>query len=368
MESPIKLPLHIEHLARALEGSPSTEQVLLDHLTDTSQDIGLYHIYLRLGYSPETAAFQHCPTRVEVLRFLSEEYGQAKEDDLTHTDLKEEFYRTFRAKQIDQFSTPGSLGLSSVETSDELPQGMFDESSLVDFWGNGAPQRPVKVKLDFETPHKAFDVEGKSSKGLRSVSLKVKEILRQRGKASYKDIADVLVRQLDLPVWVDRSKEEKNIRRRVYDALNVLIAAGIIERDGREIAMASQHAAVHSEDDEELMSLKRSVREKQHQLRELAYSSMAMTQLISRNQLEESEERIHFPFIVVATRDSSDNSVSITVNSERQKVKMGFVMETLTVGDSDIVRMLPFQKPWNMESLPKGVRLLLKESPVYLFN
>jgi hypothetical protein len=246
---------------------------------------------------------------------------------------------------------------------------MFDEGSLMDFWGNDAPRRPIKVKLDFETPHKAFDVEGKSSKGLRSVSLKVKEILRQRGKASYKDIADVLVRQLDLPEWVDKSKEEKNIRRRVYDALNVLIATGIMERDGREIVMASQDAAVHLEDDdEELRSLRKSVSEKQFQLRELAYSTMAMSKLISRNKLEEAAERINFPFIVIATRDSPDNSVSMTVNSGRQKIKMGFAMETLTVGDSDIVRMLPFQQPWNMESLPKGVRVLLKESPVYLFN
>jgi len=28
-------------------------------------------------------------------------------------------------------------------------------------------------------------------------------------------------------------KDEKNVRRRVYDALNVLIAAGIIQKNGK---------------------------------------------------------------------------------------------------------------------------------------
>jgi transcription factor Dp-1 len=35
---------------------------------------------------------------------------------------------------------------------------------------------------------------------------------------------------------MDRIKEEKNVRRRVYDAINVLIAAGILRRDGKMVS------------------------------------------------------------------------------------------------------------------------------------
>jgi hypothetical protein len=32
-----------------------------------------------------------------------------------------------------------------------------------------------------------------------------------------------------------QNKEEQNIKRRVYDALNVLIALGVLRKDGRKI-------------------------------------------------------------------------------------------------------------------------------------
>jgi len=363
----LKLPLHIENLARDLKVNPSTERVLLDHLTDTYQDIGLYQIYLRLGYSPEKAAFQHTPTRLQALQLISEEFGQTKEDEQAHADLKHEFYRTFKENQIDQFSSPASLGLTSVSTCDEQSRGMFDDTSLMDFWGNITPQKPMKIDLEFETPCKSVDLEGRSSKGLRSVSLRVKEILRRKGKSSYKDVADVLVQQLDLPPWADKSKEEKNIRRRVYDALNVLIAAGIMGRDGRDIVMLNTEPSAPSEDDEELKQLKMAVMQKRQKIRELAYNYMGVKQLISRNKLQNTDERIDFPFIVLATEDSPDNSLYITANSTCQKVNLSFKKEAFTIGDSDLVKMMPFQKPWNFDLLPHGVRQLVKESPLCLF-
>jgi hypothetical protein len=43
---------------------------------------------------------------------------------------------------------------------------------------------------------------------------------------SYKDVAQVLIQDLN----VENKAEEKNILRRVYDALNVLIAAGVVDK------------------------------------------------------------------------------------------------------------------------------------------
>lgn len=356
MDSPLKFPLHIETLARDLKGNSSTEKVLLDHLMDTSQDTSLFHVYLRLGYQPEKAAFQNTPNRLQALQLLTEEFGPDNDDELAYTELKHEFYRTFKEKQIDQFSSPVSLGLNSVSTTDEQPRGMFDDASLMDFWGNITPQKPLRIDLDFETPNKTLDVEGRSSKGLRSVSLRVKEILRRKGKSSYKDVADVLVQQLDLPPWADRTKEEKNIRRRVYDALNVLIAAGIMGRDGRDIVMLTAEAYAPLEDDDEIRQIKHSIVEKRQKLRELAYNYMGLTQLIARNKLQDPLDRIGFPFIVLATEDSPDNSLIIATNSSCTNIRMSFVKETFTIGDSDIVKMLAFQKPWNFDALPSGVK------------
>jgi hypothetical protein len=364
----LQLPPHIETLARDLKDNLNTEKVLLAHLTAISQDISLYHIYVQLGYSPDKAAFLHTPTRVQALQLLSEEFGQIRPEELTHDDLKEEFYRTFKAMQIGQFTSPGSLGLNSAEISGELPRGMYtDDTSLMDFWGNTTPQKPEKMEIDFETPCKTEDVEARSSKGLRSVSLRVKEIVRRRGKSSYKDVADVLVKQLNLPSWADRPKEEKNIRRRVYDALNVLIAADVIGRQGRDIILATPDSLLQADDNEMLGSLKQSIVQKQHHLRELAYDFMGIRQLISRRILQKPDDRIDFPFIVVATEDSPSNRLVISTDSTCQSMRMRFKKEAVTVGDSDIVRMMPFQRPWNFQALPREVRELL-EGPVHLFS
>lgn len=41
--------------------------------------------------------------------------------------------------------------------------------------------------------------------------------------------------QLNLNKKLDYSKEEQNVKRRVYDALNVLIAAGVLIKEGKKV-------------------------------------------------------------------------------------------------------------------------------------
>lgn len=368
MDSPVKLPIHIERLTRELKQNTNTEKVLLDHLPDTSRDTSLYQVYLRLGYSSSKAGFQQTPTRLQVLQLISEEFGITQVDELDHADLKLEFFRTFNENQIGQFSSPASLGLSPATTANEPSQSAHDCNSLMDYWGNITPQKPFRMEVEFETPSKFFDLEARSSKGLRSVSLRVKEILRQKGKSSYRDIADVLVHQLELPAWADKPKEEKNIRRRVYDALNVLIAAGVMSRDGRDILMLRADASNPTDDDEELKQIKLSVMQKRQKLRDLAYNSMSLKQLFARNKNQETSERIDFPFIVLATEDSADNRLSISSSPTCRKIRMSFVKEAFSIGDSDIVKMLRFQRPWNTDALPSVVRQLLNDTAVCLFT
>jgi hypothetical protein len=63
-------------------------------------------------------------------------------------------------------------------------------------------------------------------KGLRHFSLRVCQKLQQRGTATYAQVADDLLQ--DLVESTGQPIQEKNIRRRVYDALNVLLAIDII--------------------------------------------------------------------------------------------------------------------------------------------
>lgn len=69
----------------------------------------------------------------------------------------------------------------------------------------------------------------------RKVCRKVEE----KGTTTYNEVADELVQDLAAEGELGSGKEphydDKNIRRRVYDALNVLMAIDIISKDRKEI-------------------------------------------------------------------------------------------------------------------------------------
>jgi hypothetical protein len=74
----------------------------------------------------------------------------------------------------------------------------------------------------------------KNSKGLKNLSESVYTIVSQLAITKYKEVADRLVNEIISEEEEDengtRRKDEHNVKRRVYDALNVLIAAGLLRK------------------------------------------------------------------------------------------------------------------------------------------
>nr|XP_053635468.1 uncharacterized protein LOC128690771 [Cherax quadricarinatus] len=80
----------------------------------------------------------------------------------------------------------------------------------------------------------------KGGKGLRHFSMKVCEKVKAKGTTSYNEVADELVSEFTDPTRCaspsdGANYDQKNIRRRVYDALNVLMAMNIISKEKKEI-------------------------------------------------------------------------------------------------------------------------------------
>lgn len=74
----------------------------------------------------------------------------------------------------------------------------------------------------------------KNGKGLRHFSMKVCEKVQRKGTTSYNEVADELVSEFTNAsnhLAADSAYDQKNIRRRVYDALNVLMAMNIISKE-----------------------------------------------------------------------------------------------------------------------------------------
>ena len=63
--------------------------------------------------------------------------------------------------------------------------------------------------------------------GLKEISKRVMEIIKQSGKTTYKAISDQIVNEIN----EKSSKDEKNIRRRIYDSLNVMKSMKLFQKD-----------------------------------------------------------------------------------------------------------------------------------------
>jgi hypothetical protein len=98
------------------------------------------------------------------------------------------------------------------------------------------PEKEIKIKEDLHsTGTKSVNdraLEHKKSrpkeKGLRGLSARAYNVVLQMKSTTYKEVAVKLLKELDFKNELDSATEETNVKRRVYDALNVLIAVGIL--------------------------------------------------------------------------------------------------------------------------------------------
>jgi len=140
--------------------------------------------------------------------------------------------------------------------------------------------------------------------------------------------------------------DEKNIRRRVYDALNVLMAMDIISKEKKEITWKGlPNNASH---DLEMLEREKEIRMKEVQrkreiLQELLTQQICYKNLIQRNRQKESnyireEENISLPFIVVNT--SCDAEILCKGASDWTDVMFDFTHPFEINDDNEILKRL----------------------------
>ncbi|KAH8299749.1 hypothetical protein KR044_005472 [Drosophila immigrans] len=183
----------------------------------------------------------------------------------------------------------------------------------------------------------------KAGKGLRHFSMKVCEKVQEKGKTTYNEVADDLVNE-ELKNSYDTNCDQKNIRRRVYDALNVLMAINVISKDKKEIrwiGLPANSAEVQKTSlnslipftlhllivvsqqflalEEENNTRRERIKKKHETLRELVLQNVAFKGLVERNKQAESQgvvpspnSSIQLPFIIVNTHKSTKINCSVT--------------------------------------------------------
>ncbi|MEE6470587.1 hypothetical protein FKM82_009007 [Ascaphus truei] len=158
--------------------------------------------------------------------------------------------------------------------------------------------------------------------------MKVCEKVQKKGTTSYNEVADELVAEFstaDSHISPNESQayDQKNIRRRVYDALNVLMAMNIISKEKKEIkwiGLPTNSAQECQNLEVERQRRLERIKQKQSQLQELILQQIAFKNLVQRNRQTElqahrpppSNSVIHLPFIIVNTSKKTVIDCSIS--------------------------------------------------------
>ncbi|XP_077610141.1 transcription factor Dp-1 [Crocuta crocuta] len=219
---------------------------------------------------------------------------------------------------------PKTFGQSNVNIAQHVVIGTPQRSAAPNTVVVGSPHTPNTHFVSQNQPSdpspwsagKRHRKGEKNGKGLRHFSMKVCEKVQRKGTTSYNEVADELVAEFsaaDNHILPNESAyDQKNIRRRVYDALNVLMAMNIISKEKKEIkwiGLPTNSAQECQNLEVERQRRLERIKQKQSQLQELILQQIAFKNLVQRNrQAEQQASRppppnsvIHLPFIIVNT-------------------------------------------------------------------
>uniref|UniRef100_A0A161XS15 E2F/DP family winged-helix DNA-binding domain-containing protein n=1 Tax=Daucus carota subsp. sativus TaxID=79200 RepID=A0A161XS15_DAUCS len=233
------------------------------------------------------------------------------------------------------------------------PQFDNDVDNDVD---DAASQAPVGHKKK-KRGQGAIDGD-KSGRGLRQFSMKVCEKVESKGRTTYNEVADELVAEFSDPNHSLSSPDQqkydgKNIRRRVYDALNVLMAMDIISKDKKEIQWRGLPQTSLSDIEKlksERLGLKCKVDKKAAYLQEL--EDQRNEKLYSSG--DPPSGGVALPFILVQTRPHA--TVEVEISEDMQLVHFDFNSTPFELYDDNyILKAMKFcGKPEGNDSADRG--------------
>ncbi|CAH2066667.1 unnamed protein product, partial [Iphiclides podalirius] len=191
----------------------------------------------------------------------------------------------------------------------------------------------------------------KVGKGLRHFSMKVCEKVRNKGFTSYNEVADELVLEFAAGMHGSADSQQydqKNIRRRVYDALNVLMAMNIISKEKKEIrwlGLPTNSVQECTALEKEKQAKLEQIQKKTQQLQELILQHISFKSLIERNKEIEKKgvkpspsSAIHLPFIVVNTSDKA--LIDCSISNDKTEYMFNFNKRFQIHDDIDILKRM----------------------------
>ncbi|XP_027123244.1 transcription factor-like protein DPB isoform X1 [Coffea eugenioides] len=267
-------------------------------------------------------------------------------------------------------STSGSVGSPSSRSEAAMAtpasEGTFLKLNNLDIQGDDAGSQGTAGNRKKKRGQRAVGGD-KSGRGLRQFSMKVCEKVESKGRTTYNEVADELVAEFADPNNTISSPDqqqydEKNIRRRVYDALNVLMAMDIISKDKKEIQWKGLPRTSLNDIEElknERLGLRNRIEKKAAYLEELEEQYVGLQNLIQRNeQLYGSGNApsggVALPFILVQTRPHA--TVEVEISEDMQLVHFDFNSTPFELHDDNyVLKAMKFCERPQSDNVPQNV-------------
>ncbi|XP_052104406.1 transcription factor Dp-1-like [Mytilus californianus] len=251
-------------------------------------------------------------------------------------------------------------------------------------WINRKRAAEITIEPDFSDGKRGKKGE-KGGKGLRHFSMKVCEKVQRKGVTTYNEVADELVAEFSDPRNLtspsDQAYDQKNIRRRVYDALNVLMAMNIISKEKKEIRWiglptnsAQECQNLESEKQKKIERIKH----KTQQLQELILQQIAFKNLVQRNrEMEQSQgppaanSAIQLPFIIVNT--SKKTVIDCSISNDKYEYLFNFDNTFEIHDDIEVLKRMGMalgleKGQCSQQDLTKAIKMIPKSLSPYVLD
>lgn len=195
----------------------------------------------------------------------------------------------------------------------------------------------------------------KERTGLKAFSAMILSILQKEKTIEYTKVADIIM------TMSEGTGDDKNVKRRVYDALNVMCAVDLIRKD-RKMAylIDNQMCSCEVEVERRFLrmgqsivstpKLRERVEEKRKVLEETIKRKELLIKLIERNKertLLEEKEKLHLPFILISTKKKS--KIDCETNDKRSYFKFIFTNPYKIHEDVHILKQIFGEKDHSFE-------------------
>lgn len=309
--------------------------------------------------------------------------------------------------------SPTSILPSSTTDSDSSPSTR-KRCRSDDSISNSSSKRISPKTNNSNSSSTTTKKSNKAARGLRHFSMKVCQKVKEKGHTTYNEVAEELIDEFVMERAAEEEAEaandgrnppspiqsgkiegvesesesplskkkkivasaydQKNIRRRVYDALNVLMAVGIISKDKKEIIWRglpdnSTHDLNKLESEKEFRM--KEVERKNHFLREIVEQQVCIHNLHAKNRqrdmtgrgpMQNPKSYVPLPFVTVSTSDRAQ--VGMKGNQDWSSVMFDFSSPFEIFDDHEVLKLIGYGRT----SYQELCQILPQELLTYCFQ